>query len=50
MDNYKELIAEIHFLKCIITEIKEEVEKDEKIKQESKKQIFSIIKKCTHSR
>jgi len=43
------LIGQIHFLKCIIQEIKEDVESDEAIPNKSKEKIFSTIRKCTHS-
>lgn len=44
----EDLVGEIHFLNCILQEVKEEVENDETITSEFKEQILSIIRKCTH--
>jgi hypothetical protein len=41
----EELMGEIHFLNCILQEVKEEIENDKTISEEFKEHVLSIIRK-----
>jgi hypothetical protein len=41
----EELMGEIHFLNCILQEIKEEIENDKTVTEEFKEHLLSIIRK-----